>query len=239
MIERSITRIDKLSDADKEMMFHLHRKYFCHVVHEIFLKDMNEKEWAIVLREGRNIVGFSSLMMLHHLLDGEKVSFIFSGDTIVDQRYWQTSAIAGSFGHYMLRMIAEHRHNLYWFLISKGYRTYRFLPVFFNQFYPIHNAPTPDAYQRLLNLAATYKFGHAYDPETGIIKMGRKKDWLRPVMCEIPESRQNDPHVGFFLQRNPTYSQGDELACITQVAECNFNKYAWRVIRQNHVRWDE
>ena len=26
-------------------------------------------------------------------------------------------------------------HDLFWFLISKGFRTYRFLPVFFKEFF--------------------------------------------------------------------------------------------------------
>ena len=49
----------------------------------------------------------------------------------------ESPSLAGSFGHFMLRMLKEHRGTpVYWFLISKGYRTYRFLPVFFNRFYP-------------------------------------------------------------------------------------------------------
>ena len=33
--------------------------------------------------------------------------------------------------------------HLYWLLTSKGYKTYRFLPVFFNEFYPCFSSPTP------------------------------------------------------------------------------------------------
>lgn len=238
-IDCSIARIEKLSAAEKRQMFNLHGRYFCHVVRQTFLADLEAKTWAIVLRQGPDIVGFSTLALLHRPCAGEMRHFIFSGDTIVDKAYWQSSAMAGSFGHFMLRMLAEHKQNLFWFLISKGYRTYRFLPVFFNCFYPVHDAPTPALYQRLLDLVAVAKYGNAYDPASGIIHMYRKKDWLRPAMRVIPASRQADPHVRFFLRKNPTFAAGDELACITPVAKANLNKFAWRVIGQNSVRWDE
>ena len=39
----------------------------------------------------------------------------------------------------MLSLLARHPGtNLYWLLTSKGYKTYRFMPVFFHEFHPCY-----------------------------------------------------------------------------------------------------
>lgn len=224
----------------KESMFALHGRYFSRVHRDTFFHDMNEKDWVIVLRDGPDIVGFSTLQLIPLRIQDTERIFLFSGDTIVDRAHWRDSTLAGCFGHFMLRLMAEHPTTpLHWFLISKGYRTYRFLPVFFNHFFPVHSGATPPDDAGLLHAVATHKFGAAYNPDKGVVRLAGQKDRLKPEMCEIPEGRVQDPHVRFFLERNPAYDMGDELACIAEISEANLNRYAWRVIEHAKVTWDE
>jgi hypothetical protein len=240
LLSSVIAKLPRITDCQKEAMFELHSHYFANVRRNVFLDDMNGKDWIILLREEGHIVGFSTLQLLRLTVDGAERLFLFSGDTIVDRAHWQDSTLAGCFGHFMLRLMTEHPDlPRYWFLISKGYRTYRFLPVYFKRFYPACDRPTPPAYAALLDAVATRKFGPAYDTTAGIVRSGSQKDRLRPEMCGIPASRRNDPHVRFFLERNPSYGQGDELACIADIARENLNRYAWRVIEHTAVEWDE
>jgi hypothetical protein len=58
-------------------------------------------------------------------------------------------------------------------------------------------------------------------------------------MCDVPEARRKDPNVHFFLEKNPAYCLGDELACIADVARENLNRCAWRAIRNTVVDWNE
>ena len=58
--------------------------------------------------------------------------------------------------------------DLYWFLISKGYKTYRFLPVFFHEFYPRWDVPTPSWARAMLDAVARALFPEDYDGEKGI-----------------------------------------------------------------------
>ncbi len=155
-----IARLPRVPESQKESMFLLYNRYFSNVSLTSFLHDMNEKDWVIQLRNGPNIVGFSTLQVLRLPVGGAERIFLFSGDTIVDQAHWQSSALAGSFGHFMLRLMADYElHRLYWFLISKGYRTYRFLPVYFRSFYPAYDRVTPPDYGALLHGVASRKFG--------------------------------------------------------------------------------
>lgn len=239
-LNATIVSLGCVSMGEREEMLALHRRHFSHVVRKVFLKDMAEKDWVIILREAGRIVGFSTLQRIHLTVKRRPCVFLFSGDTIVDQAHWQSSALAGSFGHFMLRMMDTYgEKNLYWFLVSKGYRTYRFLPVFFNRFCPRYDRPPPSGYTDLMNAVAKHRFGADYDPKAGIIRMARKKDWLRPFLRDVPASRRRDPHVAFFLKKNPGYRAGDELACLAGVSKANLNRLAWRVIRQNTVAWHE
>lgn len=221
-------------------MFQLYSRYYCNVHRDTFYRDMNEKDWVIVLKDLEEIVGFSTLQVIElHENDTRRI-FLFSGDTIVDPTHWRDSKLAGCFGHFMLRLIAEHPDTpLHWFLISKGYRTYRFLPVYFNVFYPACDCDTPPHYARLLDAVAASKFNGTYDARAGLVRCSEKKDRLRPDMCLIPEGRRNDLHVRFFLEKNPAYFNGDELACIADISKENLNRYAWRVIENTAVIWDE
>ena len=237
----TIARLAAVSQSRKEEMFALHDRYFANVARDAFMRDMNEKDWIILLKDERDsIVGFSTLQILRLPVDNREHVFLFSGDTIVDAEHRLNNALAGSFGHFMLRLMDIYPVTpLHWFLISKGYRTYRFLPVFFRRFHPVYDQETPVDRARLLDAVAAFKFGPLYDPASGIIRVAGVKDRLRPDFCGVPESRRNDPHVQFFLRSNPRWDLGDELSCITDIARSNLSAYAWRAIAQTVVAWDE
>ena len=119
---------------------------------------------------------------------------------------------------------------LYWFLISKGYKTYRFLPLFFREFFPRHDRSTPAEAQAIIDGLAESKWPHGYDPAAGLIRATSSKDRLRPGIADVTGARLCDPHVRYFLDRNPGYAQGDELCCLAPLSRENFTPAAWRVI---------
>lgn len=239
-LQVSIVRQSRLQAADLESMLELHARYFSNVRRERFLADLAEKDWVIRLSHLERIVGFSTqrLMTLRH--DGRDRHVLFSGDTIVDRAFWREHELAGAFGHLILRLMAEHGEDgLYWFLISKGYRTYRFLPVFFNRFWPnpflSADADRPD----LLPVVARARYGAAYDEARGVIVAAEDSDRLRPEMCDVPPSRRRDAYVEYFLDRNPGFARGDELACLAELRRDNLNAHAWRVIERTIPDWVE
>jgi hypothetical protein len=235
-----IIRQEKVTASDREAMWELHRRYFAHVTRDGFLSDMAGKDWVIVLRDDGGIGGFSTVQFLRVAVANATPVFLFSGDTVVDRAHWRSPALAGAFGHMMQRAIRTYAPDrVYWFLITKGYRTYRFLPVYFHHFIPACDRIPPPDYPVLLDAVARHKFGNGYDAQAGIVRHAGVGDCLQPMFGDIPMGRERDPHVQFFLRRNPAYRQGDELACLAEIAEANFNRLAWRVIRATEVRWEE
>jgi hypothetical protein len=49
-------------------------------------------------------------------------------------------------------------------------------------------------------------------------------------VADLTPQRLVDPHVRFFVERNPEHAMGDELCCIAPLTGDNFTKAARRVI---------
>src|SRR4029450_8872982 len=117
----------------------------------------------------------------------------------------------------------------YWFLICSGYKTWRFLPLFFREFYPNLAAPTPPHIQRLLDMLGTQRFGNEYLPEQGIVRF-KKPTPLKHGVAEITGERLLDPRIAFFARMNPGHLYGDELACITRLSRANLTRAGLRMV---------
>src|SRR5476651_1954199 len=84
---------------------------------------------------------------------------------------------------------------LYWLLIVKGHRTYRYLSLFSNEYYPRHDAATPPEQQFLMNHLARSRFGDAYDAESGLVKFAGRRSFLREDLAPIPAKDMNRGEV--------------------------------------------
>ncbi len=224
--------VAKITPIDARAMYEIFARHYDCVSFEQFLLDLSEKDCVLVLHNANfEICGFSTQKVLHVSVGGKSVRAVFSGDTIVDRAYWGEQELGRCWCRYVSSLYAEDPTvPLYWFLISKGYRTYLYLPLFFESFYPNCAAPTPVFEQRLLDTLATAKFPDHYRSETGLIEFPESHGQLKPHLAEIPARRLRNPHVHFFLQRNPAYTTGNELACLAEISPSNMKLFAGRII---------
>ena len=118
---------------------------------------------------------------------------------------------------------------LYWLLIVKGHRTYRYLSTFARHYVPHHRQqPTADEIELMRALAAE-KFGDSFDAETGIVRFGPQSGHLTDELADVPDRHRRLPAVSYFLERNPGYRDGDELVCLCLLAEDNLKPFAQRI----------
>lgn len=232
----SVVPCMSLDCADRERMYALFASYFTATSRARFEADLAEKEGAILLRDSRagEIQGFSTFMRLAAEVDGRSIVAFFSGDTIVEARYWGESLLARLWGKTVFQeadrmVLVNPAAEIYWFLICSGYKTFRYLPVFFREFYPHPQAPAPAQVQRILDVLGRAKFGDRYHAESGIVQLEHAAP-LRPGVAEITAQRQRDPMVAFFASRNPGHAQGDELACLTRISRSNLTRAAERML---------
>lgn len=215
-----------LTPQDRHGMFALFTRYYAGVSRSVFERDLAEKEWVIVMRDSdTTIAGFSTLTKFVH---GGRTVF-FSGDTIVAEHRRGSADLA----RLWVRQIRAEANGLgrdvYWFLISSGYRTYRFLPVFFRDFYPHYAGASSPELKALLDAIAIHRFGDLYDPGSGIVRLPTPSPLRDTSACD--ERAEHDPHVRFFLSANAGHARGDELACLVRVSEDNLTPAGIRMLR--------
>lgn len=210
-----------LSDSHRHDMLSLMCRHFEGITPARFTDDLAQKNRVILLEDpaGR-LRGFSTLLVYDSTVAPVRVAY--SGDTIVDPAAWGSPALLRTWIQAVRQLRAE-----YWLLITSGFRTYRFLPVFWREFWPRHDAPEPPV---LLDLLARERFGDRY--AHGLVRFHQPQR-LRGALADIPPGRLADPHIAFFARRNPGWASGDELVCLCDLAPANLSPAGLRVCGQD------
>jgi len=178
-----------------------------------FERDLMEKEQVLRIHGSLGqLEAFSSLAIFHPKPD---VRVVFSGDTYASPAARSGHRLPTLWARYVFREMPRMAGvSDYWLLLCSGYRTYRILPTFFSSF-----VPGPEGSSELELLRERWGrllFGERY--AEGVVK----PRWATPLLDpEPPERLCHDPHVRFFLEKNPGYREGDELACLLSLAEEN------------------
>jgi hypothetical protein len=207
-------------------MLRLMQTHYEGVVAEQFNADLRAKQWVILMRTGGRLCGFSTQVSFSHTVLGQTVQMLYSGDTIIEKDCWGSLALPLAWGRLMLSIIAEYpEQKLYWLLTSKGYKTYRFLPVFFREFQPCFSTPASPFEQALLQSAAIRMAGGRFDPVAGILRAPLDAQRLRPGVADLEPQRLHDPHIAFFQKMNPGHARGDELVCLARFHRDNLSPF--------------
>jgi hypothetical protein len=220
----------ELTQLHIDRCFELFNLYYENVSYDRFIGDLMEKKWVILLWDKHcRIQGFSTQMLVELRVD-DKVTCkgIFSGDTIIHRDYWGDLELAKIWGRFVFTLQNEYPDLEFWFLISKGYKTYKFLPTYFRRFYPCYNLETPEFEKKLIDAFGLMKFPGNYNPDKGVIQMNGTKDYLKPNIADITEKRLKDPHIAFFAKKNPGYYKGNELVCIAKISQENMQPIVHR-----------
>jgi hypothetical protein len=232
-VRGGLVPVERLAADTVEQLYALHEQHYDGVDPQRFRRDLAEKHWIILLQDsaGRP-VGFSTQMLVEVCVGGYPVAALFSGDTIIRPDYWGSQELVRAWCRLAGQLKARcGARPLYWFLISKGHRTYLYLPLFFQEFYPRCDRPTPEFEAGLMRALGTEKYPDAFDPRTGLIQHRGMHDRLRPELDAAPQ-RVRNPHVAFFLERNPRYREGVELMCVAEISPENMRSLARRELEE-------
>ena len=224
MFKETIIEITELTDVQRSQMFELMTLHYNNCDRTTFFSDLIDKEGVLLLSDDTGkIVGFSTYKITNAQINGEDIRVLFSGDTIMDSVLWGSRSPFRIFGRLLNNIISRETKPLYWFLISKGHRTYLFLPLFFKTFYPNHLSTTPAVFKTLLNQLCLKKFGKSCEKNKLTVAAGASS--LKAEYGKVEAHKLNNPHINFFYQQNPNYLQGDELLCIAAVTSDNLTSF--------------
>lgn len=226
----SYREIRDISVREIVQMHRIFTGYYDNVDLPVFLNDLSRKTGAFIMTSGSGksarIVGFSTVTHLDLEVNGRLSRGIFSGDTIIEREYWGCRALQRAFVAYIVRQrLMNPFRPLYWFLISKGYKTYLLLANNYPRYYPNPENRNPELAQ-VVKTYCEHLFPDAFDPENMLLDFGQSSQKLKDdVACINDDLRRRYPKIAFFEARNPTWQRGTELPCVGELAFSDVAKY--------------
>ncbi len=234
-ITHATVPVGSLTAKDRDEMYQLMERCYLGVNRFTFLRDLSEKQHAMMLRakNGGEIVGFSTLVQFNLSIDGQPVRAIFSGDTVVDESCRRTLGFAYEVTSYFAATAQASLLPVYYVLICKGWRTYRVLPLLFREYSPALGRATNLLHKQVMDAFGAKKYPDDYQQDTGLIVFDRETQRIRPCSAEAISFVRSDPHAEFFARKNPNHLRGDELVCVAEVTFSNFSAATEKLLSQH------
>jgi len=228
----SFAQVSTLDDRARDEMARIYLESYDGSSKRIFLGDLATKDEVLLVHAADQLVGFTTVRVFERTWQGHIIRAVYSGDTVIERAHWGQQSLAFA---WISRMGALKREQpatpLFWFLLVKGHRTYRYLPVFGKSFYPHWSVDRSDL-KPLADELALGMFPDDYNPATGVVEFKESRGHLKPHLAlPTPEELDRDG-VRFFMARNPGFQRGHELVCLCEVEEHNMKALTLRLFRK-------
>jgi hypothetical protein len=224
--------VSALTDETREQMFRIYLASYDGSSETIFRADLAAKDEVLLVRAAEELVGFTTLRSFHRDWCGRRVRVVYSGDTVIERAHWGQQSLAFA---WISRMGALKREQpdvpLFWFLLVKGHRTFRYLPVFGRSFYPHWSVDRSDL-KPMADALALEMFPDDYNPATGVVEYEQSRGHLKPHLALPTPAEMDREGVSFFMERNPGFRYGHELVCLCEVEEHNMKALTRRLFRK-------
>ncbi|MDZ7846362.1 MAG: hypothetical protein U5L96_06150 [Owenweeksia sp.] len=224
----------RLEQEQLKRMYRLMEENYDCVSFAAFKKDLSGKDYvSLLVDENLQIQGFSTYALNPAGTGTENYNILFSGDTIINPEYWGSRILAKSWAEVVGTLLKKYpAKKLYWLLISKGHRTFMYLPVFFNEFVPHIDMEGKAHLTEIAARSATKMFGQSFKPKTGLIEFEKSHGQLKESLAHGTVEKQQHEWINFFVQQNPRFYEGVELVCLAEISEANMKPLGWRMIEQ-------
>jgi len=212
-----------INETTRRIMFELFSQYYDDVTYNTFSNDLREKSHVFFLYNKQKIkeeiVGFSTILRIR----SRNAVLLFSGDTVIHKDFWGSKELQLAFFRYIVESkIKALNKPVYWFLISKGHRTYLMMRKNFKKSFPCFEQHTPAHIKGVMDSFYEKKFKGFYKKEKGIIIFPKSPASVKPDYCMPENELLSDPDTKYFLKKNPDFHKGVELACIAEICWTDF-----------------
>ena len=213
-----IKEVLSLRDEEIHEMILLMENYYDNLDRRQFYQDLSEKTKVILVicKESGGLAGFSTISTFD--LREENAIGAFSGDTIVSREFWGATALQVGFGAYLCSLKWRHpSKSIYWFLVSKGYKTYLLMTKNFHTHYPSYRYETPKKVKRLMDKVYAQLYPNTYNRSRGLIETHGDYYLRHGIASPDLDAQRHSPDVRYFLKSNPRWQQGYELCCLAEM----------------------
>ena len=209
--------VDRLHESQIEEMWKLYETFYKNADRNRFRRDLERKDCVFlgIGRDSQRVLAFSTARFYTVRHNGREVGVYFSGDTMVDPRYWGRHVLQRRVVPALLAWRLRHPlRRMYWHLTCNGYRTLLTLANSCTEYWPHPFRLLPDWEAGLIDRISQDQFGSAWSADDGVVRDdARLKEGVAPFTAEV----RAIPVVDFFLRRNPGFSRGEELSMVGRV----------------------
>lgn len=219
-LRSEVVPVSNLDEPLVREMYALFDKYYDAVSASLFRSDLESKDEVVLLWKDSVLKGFSTMQWNPSGCSFSEGDILFSGDTIIAKDAWGSQSLVKAFCRRAGQWSRERDRPIYWLLISKGHRTYLYLPLFGRRFYPDPKQTCNDL-RKIAHTASLHIFGQAFDTNNGLIRFAEPRGQLKPELAADSTTKSGNRYVDYFLERNPDFSQGVELVGLMELSAAN------------------
>lgn len=227
-LRKSIT----VNDKEIKRMFFLMQENYDYISLENFKKDLKNKDYIGVLNDNKNrIQGFTTYVINPKNYFNKHYNILFSGDTVISENFIGSQALTKGWAESVAYFIKKYpTKKLLWYLMSKGYRTYLYLPFFLQKYYPALDKNRNNLkLKKIINEFSNHLFPESWNEKTGIIKFKKKLGQIK-LKHILKSSEKKNKHIEFFIEKNPGYINGDELVCMAEINIDNLMRFPKKIL---------
>ncbi len=229
----SLISIKDIIQSSLERMYLIMEQNYSSVSFPAFENDLKNKQFIGILKDVDNqIQGFTTYAINPFELGTFEYNILFSGDTIISPKYWGSQELVKGWCKTVGGLIAgTPEKKWYWFLLSKGHRTYMYLPLFFEKYYPALNKSEEADLFPIIDKCANAMYGPNWKPEKRVITFEKSHGELKEIHTETTLKKvKSNVYIDFFLQKNPGFERGDELTCMAELRVDNMKRFTRNIV---------
>lgn len=227
-----LKRVQDLTDEEILSCYELMRDNYNGLPKEAYINELKESYFFTLLffDVHNNIQGFTEFGIDMTDPTGQNYGCIYSGNTILNPEFWGSQTFMIKSAEVIGRIAGAYPEKKWvWLLLSSGHRTYMFLPLFSQRFFPARQPErNADDLKGLLDVYAEKIFGEFWLPELGIVRFEKGSHYepykMKPEIAQATWDKKFKPDIAFYIEKNPEFHNGDQLVCITEVHESNAKK---------------
>ncbi|MGB0744122.1 MAG: hypothetical protein ACPGSB_06310 [Opitutales bacterium] len=210
-----VQALDAETRASMWALFDSHYRGICK---QVFLRDLDAKENAILLYDQAKLIGFTSLASVYF----EDQRIAYSGDIIIEPKY-RDSRTAQLFKAWAQAVWQKYD---WWCLLSSGPRTCRIAHTFYRRVTPNPRHDETQQEREFRDKVAHQIYGDQYNRRKGIVQL--KNPYI--MRQHATGIRADYPYFAFFCEQNPGWPDGDELVSIISLKQENWKPVALRML---------
>jgi len=232
-LKSKIIEATQVGDFLLQSMFELMSQTYEGTSLEKIKSDLSNKDSILLLLdEQQHLQGFTTMQLFDFQFNNKHVKIIYSGDTVISEDFRGEMELMRAWWQFLCKIQQKNETvDIYWMLISKGWRTYKLLPIFFKKFYPNKKNETPADFQYFIDDLGAFKFPAEY--KNGLL-VPHSPDYLKNGKNDVPSHRGNDSDIQFFLEKNPHFYKGNELLCVTKLHPNNLTNIGLRILHRQY-----